>query len=249
MGKVIIAGNWKMYTDINEACKLADELVKGFNNKNNVEVVICPPFTNIFEVKKVIKDSLIKLGAQNMYPEEKGAFTGEISPLMVKSAGCDYVIVGHSERREYFKESNEFLNKKVKSALNYGLTPIYCVGEKLEEREANLTFKVIETQLKEGLQGFTPEDLKKIVIAYEPVWAIGTGKTASPAQAEEVHAFIRDQLTVLSDKETAGEITIQYGGSVKPDNVTELMKQPNIDGALVGGASLKADSFLSIINF
>ncbi|MDD5457265.1 MAG: triose-phosphate isomerase [Candidatus Margulisbacteria bacterium] len=249
MGKVIIAGNWKMYTDINEACKLADELVNGFNNKNNVEVVICPPFTNLFEVKKVTKDSSIKLGAQNMYPEEKGAYTGEISPLMIKSAGCSYVIIGHSERREYFKESNDFLNKKIKCALNFGLTPIYCVGEKLEEREANKTFKVLETQLKEGLEGFAADELKKIVIAYEPVWAIGTGKTASPAQAEEVHAFIRDQLSVLSDKGTAQAITIQYGGSVKPDNVTELMKQPNIDGALVGGASLKADSFLSIINF
>ncbi len=249
MRKTIIAGNWKMFTDVDEALRLVSDLKAAYKNKNKIEVVVCPPFTNLESVYNKIKDTDILLGAQNMYFEEKGAFTGEISPSMLKSVGCKFVIIGHSERREYFKESNELLNNKIKTALKYNITPIYCVGEKLEEREAGKAFKVIEAQIKEGLVGFTAQELKEIVIAYEPVWAIGTGKTASPAQAQEVHAYIRGLLATLSDKKTAEEITIQYGGSVKPDNVTELMSQPDIDGALVGGASLKADSFLAIINY
>lgn len=250
MRKVIIAGNWKMFTDLDEATQLVKGLKGAYKNKNGADVVICPPFISLGAVRELIKSSSdILLGAQNMYPEEKGAFTGEISPLMLKSVGCRYVIIGHSERREYFKESHAFLNKKNRVALDYQLVPIYCVGETLDQRESNKTFDVIKTQLIEGLAGFTPDQLKKIVIAYEPVWAIGTGKTASPEQAEEVHAFIRKELTALSNAKTAENISILYGGSVKPENVTELMGKANIDGALVGGASLKADSFLGIINY
>lgn len=248
--KVIIAGNWKMFTDLDEATQLVKGLKASYANKNDVEVVICPPFISLAAVRELIKTSSnLLLGAQNMYPEEKGAFTGETSPMMLKSVGCQYVIVGHSERREYFKESNAFLNKKVKVALDYKLIPIYCVGETLTERESDKTFAVIKTQLIEGLVGFSAEQLKKVVIAYEPVWAIGTGKTASPEQAEAVHAFIRKELAALSDAKTADSQSILYGGSVKPENVTELMGKENIDGALVGGASLKADSFLGIINY
>ena len=248
--KVIIAGNWKMFTDLDEAAQLVKGLKANYENKNDVDVVICPPFISLASVRELIKTSSdILLGAQNIYPEEKGAFTGEISPMMLKSVGCQYVIVGHSERREYFKESNAFLNKKVKVALDYQLTPIYCVGETLTERESNKTFAVIKTQLIEGLASFNADQLKKIVIAYEPVWAIGTGKTASPEQAEAVHAFIRTELASISNEKTAETISILYGGSVKPENVTELMGKENIDGALVGGASLKADSFLGIINY
>ncbi|TAN51670.1 MAG: triose-phosphate isomerase [Methylococcaceae bacterium] len=249
MRKTIVAGNWKMFTDLAEANELITGLKNNFQNKNQIEVVVCPPFTHLSAVSLSLQGSSIQLGAQNVYPEEKGAYTGEISPAMLKSVGCQYVIVGHSERREYFHESNAFLNKKLQFALQNGLTPIYCVGEKLEERESDQTFKVIEAQLKEGLSGFSAAQLKNIVIAYEPVWAIGTGKTASPEQAQEVHAFIRQELAKLSDAATADAITIQYGGSVKPDNVTELMGKPDIDGALVGGASLKADSFLAIVNY
>ena len=250
--KTRIAGNWKMFTTVQEGVKLAQEIVAGIKdqgNKNDAEVIICVPFTHLSEVSKVVKGTMIGLGAQNIHNEDQGAYTGEISPLMLKSVPCEYVIIGHSERREYFKESNQFLNSKIKKTLEHGLTPIYCVGEKLEEREANKTFEVIETQLKEGLAGFSPDQLLSIVVAYEPVWAIGTGKTASPAQAQEVHAFIRKQLASLSNVKTADLITIQYGGSVKPENATELMNQPDIDGALVGGASLKADSFLKIVNY
>ncbi len=248
--KVIIAGNWKMFTDLDEATQLVKGLKASYANKNDVEVVICPPFISLAAVRELIKTSSnLLLGAQNMYPEEKGAFTGETSPMMLKSVGCQYVIVGHSERREYFKESNAFLNKKVKVALDYQLTPIYCVGETLTERESDKTFEVIKTQLVDGLAGLSADQLKKVVIAYEPVWAIGTGKTASPDQAEEVHAFIRKELAVLSNSKAADSISILYGGSVKPENVTELMGKENIDGALVGGASLKADSFLGIINY
>ena len=246
--KVIIAGNWKMFTDLDESAQLVKGL-KTLKNKNGAEVVICPPFTNLTTVKNLIKSTDIKLGAQNMYPAEKGAFTGEISPMMLRSVGCQYVIVGHSERRQYFKETKAFLCEKITLALTYQIVPIYCVGETLEEREADKTFKVIKAQLVEGLKGFKSEQLKKIVIAYEPVWAIGTGKTASPEQAEEVHAFIRKELESLSNSKTAQAVSILYGGSVKPDNVTELMQKPNIDGALVGGASLKADSFIGIINY
>lgn len=247
MRNKIIAGNWKMNKNISETA----ELVSGIKNGKipaNVEVIICPPFTSLETASALLKGSAVKLGAQNMYFEENGAFTGEISADMLKSAGCEYVILGHSERRVIFKESDEVINKKIKKALSSGLKPIFCVGELLEEREKDITKSVIETQVKGGLAGVSEADLEKIIIAYEPVWAIGTGKTATPAQAEEVHAFIRELVEKLYSKAAAEKIIIQYGGSVKPDNAKELLGQADIDGALVGGACLKADSFLGIVN-
>jgi triosephosphate isomerase len=247
MRNKVIAGNWKMNKNIPETA----ELVSGIKNGSipaGVEVIICPPFTSLETASTLIKGSEIKLGAQNMYFEESGAYTGEISAEMLKSAGCQYVILGHSERRVIFKETDEVINKKIKKALSSGLKPIFCVGELLEEREKDITKNVIETQVTGGLSGVSAEDMSKIIIAYEPVWAIGTGKTASPAQAEEVHAFIRALIEKLYSKSVADAIIIQYGGSVKPDNAKELLGQADIDGALVGGACLKADSFLGIVN-
>jgi triosephosphate isomerase len=213
-------------------------------------MILCPPFTNLQAVGEEIKGSNIKLGAQNLYFEAKGAYTGEISADMIKSVGCEYVIIGHSERRSYFGETDESVNKKVKFALQNNLVPIVCVGESLEEREKGITFDIIGKQVKNGLANLNLEVLeqnKEIIIAYEPVWAIGTGKVASPAQAQEVHAFIRAELVKIFNAKKAEEIRIQYGGSVKPDNVKELMSQKDIDGALVGGASLKADSFCALL--
>ncbi len=247
MRNKVIAGNWKMNKNISETA----DLVSGIKNGNipaNVEVIICPPFTSLETASTLIKGSAIKLGAQNMYFEESGAYTGEISADMLKSAGCEYVILGHSERRVIFKETDEVINKKIKKALSSGLKPIFCVGESLEEREKDITKNVIETQVTGGLSEISAEDMAKVIIAYEPVWAIGTGKTASPEQAEEVHAFIRALIEKLYSKTVAEAIIIQYGGSVKPDNAKELLGQADIDGALVGGACLKADSFLGIVN-
>jgi len=247
MRNKVIAGNWKMNKNIPETA----ELVSGIKNGSipaGVEVIICPPFTSLETASTLIKGTEIKLGAQNMYFEESGAYTGEISAEMLKSAGCQYVILGHSERRVIFKETDEVINKKIKKALSSGLKPIFCVGESLEEREKDITKNVIETQVTGGLSGVSADDMSKIIIAYEPVWAIGTGKTASPAQAEEVHAFIRALIEKLYSKSVANAIIIQYGGSVKPDNAKELLGQADIDGALVGGACLKADSFLGIVN-
>jgi triosephosphate isomerase len=194
-----------------------------------------------------LKESGIKLGAQNMYFEESGAFTGEISPAMIKSVGCEFVILGHSERRTIFGETNQTINKKIKAAVKHEIKPIFCIGETLDERESGVTFKVIETQVKEGLSGLSEVELANLIIAYEPVWAIGTGKNATPAQAQEVHKFIRDLISKLYSPAFAEKLVIQYGGSVKPDNSKELMSQPDIDGALVGGACLKADPFIKII--
>jgi len=249
MRKTIIAGNWKMHKDVNEAIQFADGLKRNYSNKNKAGVLICAPSTHLFAINHILKDTEVAIGSQNMHQEEKGAYTGEISADMIKSVGCEYVLIGHSERREYFNESNELLNKKIKLALAKGLSPVYCVGEKLEHRENDQTFNIIEAQVKEGLNGLSKEEIKSLVLAYEPVWAIGTGKTATPEQANEVHSFIRSLLQSLTDAETAGSISILYGGSVKPDNVTELMKKLDIDGALVGGASLEVDSFLKLINF
>jgi len=244
----VVAGNWKMNNDINSSVTLINEIKKGLNQKNlKVEVIICPPFTSLETANVLIKDTPIKLGAQNMYFETSGAFTGEISPLMLKSVGCEYVILGHSERRTIFLESNQLINKKIKSAVTNGLKPIFCIGETLEEREKGETFKVVETQIREGLADLTESELKNLIIAYEPVWAIGTGRNATPEQAEEVHKFIRDLITQIYSKEFADKLIIQYGGSVKPENSKDLMSQPDIDGALVGGACLKADSFIKII--
>jgi triosephosphate isomerase len=249
MRKPIIAGNWKMFKTVEESVNLATALVPLVCKTEHCEVVICPTFTALASVKNAIDDSCIKIGGQNLYWEKEGAFTGEISGPMLKSAGCDYVLIGHSERRQYFGETDATVNKKIFAALDNGLKAIVCIGETLQERESNNTFKVIEKQVKDGLKGLTAEQWKNIVIAYEPVWAIGTGKTASKEQAQEVHAFIRKELATLFGAAVADGARILYGGSVKPENVKELMSQSDIDGALVGGAALKAESFAGIVHF
>lgn len=244
----VVAGNWKMNNDINSSVTLINEIKKELTSKNlNVQVIICPPFISLETANVLIKDTPIKLGAQNMYYEPSGAFTGEISPVMLKSVGCEYVILGHSERRTIFSESNQLINKKIQAAVKHSLKPIFCIGETLEEREKGITFNVVETQIREGLDGLSEVDLASLIIAYEPVWAIGTGKNATPEQAEEVHKFIRELIAKIYSKEFADKLIIQYGGSVKPENSKDLMLQPDIDGALVGGACLKADSFIKII--
>ena len=248
MRKKVIAGNWKMFNDIPATANLINELKQKLTSeKTVVDVIVCPPFTSLESASKLLKDSSIKLGAQNMYFEESGAFTGEISALMLKSVGCEFVILGHSERRTIFKETDELINKKIKKALQSGLYPIFCIGETLKERKEGITENVIRTQIVGGLNNITIDDLKKIIIAYEPVWAIGTGRNATPQQAQEVHSFIRNLISELFSKDAAQELIIQYGGSVKPENAKDLLSQPDVDGALVGGACLKADSFISII--
>ena len=249
MRKTIIAGNWKMYKTIKEAIELSNGLKRELFNLSNqaVDVVLCPPFTALSEVSEVILESDISLGAQDIYWLDEGAFTGEVSGKMLKDAGCSFVIIGHSERRQFFNETNESVNKKLKAALANDLTPIVCIGEMLKDREEGKTFDLLKAQLEGGLNGLSLEDVTKIVIAYEPVWAIGTGKTATPQQAQEVHKYIRDSLRKLFNQEVASLMRIQYGGSVKPDNIEELMKQPDVDGALVGGASLKVDLFSDIV--
>lgn len=237
-----------MHKTIPEALELINGLKKSLAGVTGREALVCPTFTAIHAVAQALKGTDIKVGGQNLHWESKGAFTGEIAANMLVDAGCSYVIVGHSERRQYFGETDETVNKKTKSAFAAGLTPIVCVGETLAEREKNVTFTVIETQVKNGMAGLTPEQAKTVVIAYEPVWAIGTGKTATPAQAEEVHAFIRKIYAAMYG-DAAQAVRILYGGSVKPDNVSELMKQPNIDGGLVGGASMDVDSFTKLVKF
>jgi triosephosphate isomerase len=248
MRKKVIAGNWKMFNDINGTVKLISDIKNDLNGKNTCAVVIvCPPFTNLETASTLLKGSTVKLGAQNMYFEENGAFTGEVSPLMLNSVGVEYVVLGHSERRTIFGENDLLINKKIKAAIKHDLKPIFCIGETLEEREKGVTFKVIETQVRKGLEGLNEAELINLIVAYEPVWAIGTGKTATPQQAQEVHKFIRDLISKLYSPSFADGIVIQYGGSVKPENAKELLSQPDIDGALVGGACLKSDSFLKII--
>ncbi|MCD4812627.1 triose-phosphate isomerase [bacterium] len=249
MRKPIIAGNWKLNKTRAEAKLLVQDIVNGTKDVTDVEMVVCPVYTSLETVQSVITDSVVKLGAQNVYWEESGAFTGEVSSSMLKDAGCIYVVVGHSERRQYFGETNETVNQKVKAVLAAGLTPIVCVGETLPEREAGKVTDVVGDHVRNGLAGLSAEEIGEIVIAYEPVWAIGTGKTASPEQAQEVHKLIRDILTELAGESVAQSVRIQYGGSVKPDNVKELMAKEDIDGALVGGASLKADSFIALVKF
>ncbi|MGZ3495340.1 MAG: triose-phosphate isomerase [Thermodesulfobacteriota bacterium] len=244
-----MAGNWKMNKTVREAIDLVRELKTALSGAKGVEVAVAPPFTALFAVHQEIEGSPIGLAAQNLYWEEKGAFTGEISPIMVKEVGCHYVIIGHSERRQFFGETNETVNRRIKAALAASLKVIFCIGETLQEREEEKTFSVIEKQIEGGLRGLGHKEIRNMVIAYEPVWAIGTGKTATPEQAEEVHEFIRRKLEKLYSREVSEEIRIQYGGSVTPENVRGLMDQPNIDGALVGGASLKADSFSKIVRF
>ena len=238
-----------MNTVVDEAKALVEALKDLVSDVKDVEVVVCPPFISLTTVRDVIAGSNIELGAQNVYWEKSGAFTAEVSASMLKSAGCTYVIIGHSERRTYFGETDEMVNKRIFATLDEGLKPIVCVGETLEEREAEKTFDVIKTQISGGLANLSQEQMTSIVIAYEPVWAIGTGKTATKEQAQEVHAFIRKLLAELFGDTTAEATRIQYGGSVKPENASELMGQPDIDGALVGGAALKADSFEKIVKF
>ncbi len=248
MRKKVIAGNWKMNNDVNGTVNLISEIKKELNTKNfNADVIVCPPFTNLETAYALIKDSQIKLGAQNMYFEESGAFTGEISPMMLKSTGCEFVILGHSERRTIFLENDRLINKKIKTAVKHNLKPIFCVGETLEEREKGVTFNIIETQVRNGLEGLAQSELSNMIIAYEPVWAIGTGRNATPQQAQEVHQFIRGVAAKIYSQSFADQLVIQYGGSVKPDNAKDLLSQPDIDGALVGGACLKADSFVKIV--
>ena len=240
----MIAGNWKMNTTVSEAVKLVKEMLPELEPIENVDRVICPPFISLAAVKELLKESPVKLGAQNMYFEEKGAYTGEVSPLMLAEL-CRYVIIGHSERRQYFSETGEIVNKKVLAALKVNLKPILCIGEKLEENEAGQTEAVVTGQLRSALDGI--EGLSQLIIAYEPVWAIGTGRAASGKQANEIIGLIRDHISRQYDKSVAQDLRILYGGSVTADNTAEFMQQPEIDGALVGGASLKADQFLSIV--
>lgn len=243
----IIGGNWKMNKTISEAINTIGDLKIKLEGVEGVETVVFPPFTALKMVQGLLKESNIGLGAQNMHYKEKGAYTGEISPVMLRDVGCEYVILGHSERRQYFEETNELINKKLKTALSYGLVPILCVGEKLEERKTGKATEVVENQLRGCLQEIGPEEMNNVVIAYEPVWAIGTGETATPSQAGEMHRFIRKILEKIYGEEITNSIRIQYGGSVKPENIKELMKEEDIDGALVGGASLKADTFAEIV--
>jgi len=244
--KPFLAGNWKMHKTIPEAVEMVKALKEESPQLTDAELVVIPPYTMLSEVKKVIEGSTIQLGAQNIFWEEKGAFTGEVSPPMLKDAGCQYVTIGHSERRQYFGETNETVNKKIKAALAHELTPIMCIGESLEEREKGNTMDKVETQINSGLEGLGKDEIRRIVIAYEPIWAIGTGVTATPSQAEEVHSFIRKKLTEKYGNEIASYAIILYGGSVKPANTYSILKENNINGALVGGASLEADSFIQI---
>lgn len=247
MRKPIIAGNWKMHKTIEEAVEFVNN-VKDKVNNDSVEAVICAPYTLLKDLKESTRGTNIKIGAQNMHFEEKGAFTGEISPLMLKELDMDYVVIGHSERRQYFNETDETVNKKVLKALEVGIDPILCVGETLEEREAGNTKNVCKVQVEKALQNVSKDDLAKVVIAYEPIWAIGTGKTATSEDANDVIAYIREVIANLYG-ELANEVRIQYGGSVKPSNVAEIMNQSDIDGALVGGASLEANDYIELVNF
>lgn len=247
MRRRIIAGNWKMNKTRDEAVDLVGDLKEMLADVGDVEVVVCPPFTALDAVREALRGSNIELGAQNMHWEEEGAFTGEISPLMLRNLGCMYVILGHSERRTYFGETDETVNRKVKSAIANGLLPIICVGETLDERDAGKTEEVVVRQTKAALSGVKTNGAERIVIAYEPVWAIGTGRTASADEANRVIHIIRQSVAEVFNERIAQEVRIQYGGSVKPQNIADFLGQPEIDGALVGGASLDAASFAAIV--
>lgn len=247
MKRPFIAANWKMNKTISEALTVVASIKAGIHKATECEVVLCPPFTTLAAVGQALKDSRIELGAQDMHPESEGAFTGEVSPLMLKEVGCRFVILGHSERRTYFHETDESVNQKVKAALKFNIVPIVCIGETLEERKARTAFEVVKNQFDSSLKDLTPGDIQKTVIAYEPVWAIGTGRTATPEQAEQMHSYIRRLLHEKYGQENAARVLIIYGGSVRPDNMSALMQKPNVDGALVGGASLKAESFIQIV--
>ena len=247
MRKTLIAGNWKMNLDRLQAVALATELKGGFITDNNVELAVCPPFVYLDAVAAIVQETSIALGAQDMYFEKEGAFTGEISGAMLSDLGCHYVILGHSERRHILGETDAFINQKVHAALALGLKPILCVGELLEERESGETEAVVRQQMQGSLEGVSAEQMLEVVIAYEPVWAIGTGKVATPEQAQSVHADLRKMIEGCYNPEIASMVRIQYGGSVKPGNAGELLSLPDVDGALVGGASLKASDFLGIV--
>ena len=248
MRRPIIGGNWKMNKGIPfEATNMLKKLIPLVKNITNVDIVITPPYTALIPAIELTKNTNIMIGAQNMYFEEKGAFTGEISPIFLKEVGCSHVILGHSERRDILKETDEFINKKLKKALNFNLKPIVCIGEHLKEREANKTKEFIEKQFRISFTDLSDEEMRKTVIAYEPIWAIGTGRTATPEQAEEIHIFIRELITNVYNSNTANAVRIQYGGSIKPNNAKDIFKKENIDGGLVGGASLQAGSFGEII--
>lgn len=245
----LIAGNWKMFKTCSEAVEAAGQLVKLVAMASDIDVMIAPQFTALASVSDVVRGSRVALGAQNLFWETEGAYTGEISPVMLASVGCMYVIIGHSERRQYFDETDETVNKKIKAAIKNDLIPVLCVGESEKERESKETFSVLDKQIKKGIEGFSPDDLKTLVIAYEPVWAIGTGKTATTDQAQEAHQFLRSLLEKSFGNMLAKSIRILYGGSVKPNNIAELMAMPDIDGALVGGASLDPETFSEIVHF
>jgi len=247
MRKPIIAANWKMNKTVSEAEEFVNKFIPLVSDVYDREIVLCVPFTLLYVIKKCLTNSNVKLGAQNMYFEEKGAFTGEISPVMLKDIGCEYVILGHSERRRYFNETDEFINKKVLSALKHGLIPIVCIGETLEQRETNKTFEVLEYQVKHSLCNLSTLDAEKIVIAYEPVWAIGTGKNATPQQAQEAQQFIREKYAELYGSVVAEKVRILYGGSITPENFKGIMEQKDVDGGLVGGSSLNVESFYKIV--
>lgn len=249
MRKPMIAGNWKLHKTLTESSSLVAELIPAVAANSDVEIVVAPVYTALSKVAETLAGSNIKLAAQNCYPQPQGAFTGEVSPLLLKDVGCQYVIIGHSERRQLFCESDELINSKAHALAKTDLGIILCIGETLEERETDQMFSVLRRQIRLGLKTLSAEQMAGLVVAYEPVWAIGTGKTASDEQAQEAHAFIRSLLTDLYDEQTAMATRILYGGSVKPDNVDNLMSQPDVDGALVGGASLKAEDFARIVNF
>jgi len=245
----MIAGNWKMHMTAKEAADLAAAMRKGLDPDLKHEVLLAPTFTALHAVNAVLGGSKIFLSSQDVCWEEKGAFTGAVSPSQLKDAGCTHAIIGHSERRKVFLETDEVVNKKMKAAIKAGLVPVLCIGETLEERESQKTYRVLETQLVGAFAGITPAEAAKVVIAYEPVWAIGTGKTATPDQAQDAHVFVRKQMERIYGRDYAEAVRILYGGSVKADNIDELMAQGDIDGALVGGESLKADKFLRVIHF
>ena len=245
----LIAGNWKMFKTCPEAVETAGQLVKLLPMTTDIDVMITPPFTALAQISDVVRGSCVSLGAQNLFWEAQGAFTGEISPAMLVSAGCKYVIIGHSERRQYFNETAETVNRRIKAAFDNDLIPVMCVGESEKERESKNTFSVLDKQVKKGLEDFSADNLKRLVIAYEPVWAIGTGKTATSEQAQEVHRFLRSVLEKSFGNMLAKSIRILYGGSVKPNNIAELMAMPDVDGALVGGASLDPETFSKIVHF
>lgn len=248
MRKAIIAGNWKMNNTIKEAINLVKEL-KPLVNDASCDVVVCPTFLSLPAVIEECKGSNIMVGAQNMHFEESGAFTGEVSSLMLKELGVKFVIIGHSERRQYFNETDETVNKKLKSALKYDIIPILCVGETLEQRENKIEKETVKNQIVKAYENIEPSDAVKIIVAYEPIWAIGTGRNATSEQANEMASFIRKCISEIYDKQLSDKVIIQYGGSVKGDNAKDILSQSDIDGALVGGASLKAEEFLKIINY